>query len=131
MNTSAASNSTEQLKAGHAPATIVGGRRKSQASYIPTLSKEAEAESKSMDARGSDGEEEDGHELIRQAEMDKEFLHEQVQKRQQHEIRNQTRHTNAELNRAPNPVLSNQIRQPSRFPAGLPKETKMAMKSMQ
>ncbi|KAJ2743976.1 hypothetical protein GGI20_003330 [Coemansia sp. BCRC 34301] len=128
MNTNAS-----ELKAGHAPATIVGGRRKSQATFIPTVTSEEEEKQRAMDARGEGGEDEEtARDLIRQAEMDQEFLHEQVQKRQQAEIRNhQSKHTNAELNRAPNPVLSNQIRQPGRFPSGVPKETKMAMKSMQ
>ncbi|KAJ2507653.1 hypothetical protein GGH95_003118 [Coemansia sp. RSA 1836] len=122
-----------ELKAGHAPATKVGGRRKSQASYVPTATEEEEEKQRAMDARSEEGEDEEtARDLIRQAHMDQEFLHEQVQKRQQAEIRNhQSKHTNAELNRAPNPVLSNQIRQPGRFPSGIPKETKMAMKSMQ
>ncbi|KAJ2332815.1 hypothetical protein GGH91_006079, partial [Coemansia sp. RSA 2671] len=91
-----------ELKAGHAPATMVGGRRKSQAVFVPTVTTEEE-EQKAMDARSPEGEDMDSNELIRQAEMDQEFLHEQVQKRQQHELRNQTRHKNSELNRAPNP----------------------------
>ncbi|KAJ2732075.1 hypothetical protein IW152_004055 [Coemansia sp. BCRC 34962] len=123
-------STSAELKAGHAPATMVGGRRKSQAVFVPTAPSEEE-EQKAMDARGPDGEEMDSNALIRQAEMDQQFLHEQIQKRQQHELRNQTRYKNSELNRAPNPVLSNQIRQPGRFPSGVPKETKMAMKTMQ
>ncbi|KAJ2826024.1 hypothetical protein FBU31_003554 [Coemansia sp. 'formosensis'] len=122
------STSTE-LKAGHAPATMVGGRRKSQAMFVPTVT--VDEEEKAMDARGPEGEEIDANALIRQAEMEQDFMHEQTQKRQQQELRNQTRFTNAELNRAPNPVLSNQIRQPGRFPSGVPKETKLAAKSMQ
>ncbi|KAJ2069343.1 hypothetical protein GGI01_001429 [Coemansia sp. RSA 376] len=118
-----------EVKTGRAPATMVGGRRKSQPMFVPTVP--SEEEEKAMDARGPDGEEIDANALIRQAEMDQEFLHEQTQKRQQHELRNQSRYTNAELNHAPNPVLSNQIRQPGRFPKGVPKETKMVMKSMQ
>ncbi|KAJ1836824.1 hypothetical protein LPJ73_007593, partial [Coemansia sp. RSA 2703] len=53
-----------------------------------------------------------------------------AQRQQQHELKNNQKYTNAELNRGPNPVKNNQIRQPSRFPAGLPKETKMIMKEM-
>ncbi|KAJ2883683.1 hypothetical protein IWW38_005519, partial [Coemansia aciculifera] len=91
-----------------------------------------EEEDKQKDKSSEEGEEGSERDLIRQQEMDQEFLHEQVKKRQQAELRHQqNKHTNAELNRAPNPVLSNQIRQPGRFPSGVPKETKMAMKSMQ
>ncbi|KAJ2374180.1 hypothetical protein IW150_003249 [Coemansia sp. RSA 2607] len=112
--------------AGHLPASKVGGRRVSQNSGVPPLSKERDSLNKNKESNSGEGDEED-KQMMRQDEM---LNFEQAQRQQQHELKNNQKYTNAELNRGPNPVKNNQIRQPSRFPAGLPKETKMIMKEM-
>ncbi|KAJ2099464.1 hypothetical protein GGI16_003989, partial [Coemansia sp. S142-1] len=48
-----------EVKTGRAPATMVGGRRKSQPMFVPTVP--SEEEEKAMDARGPDGEEIDAN----------------------------------------------------------------------
>ncbi|KAJ2779767.1 hypothetical protein GGI15_003773 [Coemansia interrupta] len=117
-------NNAEPL-AGHLPASKVGGRRVSQNSGVPPMSKERESLNKNKNSSSEEGDED--HQMIRQEEM---LQFEQAQRQQQHELKNNQKYTNAELNRAPNPVKNNHIRQPGRFPAGLPKETKMVMKEL-
>ncbi|KAJ1666444.1 hypothetical protein IW140_004890 [Coemansia sp. RSA 1813] len=108
------------------PATMVGGRRKSQPSALPHLHQKEETQQEAKDARDEEGESKD---LIRQDELDKEFLHKQTQQQQQREM-NTKKFTNAELNRAPNIVATKNIRQPQRFPSGLPLQSRKIIKEM-
>ncbi|KAJ1901356.1 hypothetical protein LPJ66_000850 [Kickxella alabastrina] len=108
-----------EIAANHPPAEFKAGRRMSQSTGVPVLNKEPVSPNKD--------EEGDSTELIHQSELDKKYLYEQVKKQQEHATRNQ-KYTNAELNRGPDPVRNGRLRQPSQFPSGIPKDTKMAMR---
>ncbi|KAJ1815367.1 hypothetical protein LPJ56_002689 [Coemansia sp. RSA 2599] len=109
--------------AGHLAATKVGGRRMSQNTGVPNLAKERESLSKK-----DKEDEENSEQLVRQD--DNKYMFEQMQRHQQNADKHQFAKMNREIHRAPDPVKNNHIRQPARFPAGLPKETKRIMKEM-
>ncbi|KAJ2656491.1 hypothetical protein IWW48_004997 [Coemansia sp. RSA 1200] len=113
-------------RTNRAPATMVGGRRKSQPSVVPNLHEKENAQHESKDARDEEGESKD---LIRQEELEKEALYKQTQQQQQQAMRTK-KYTNAELNRAPNIFANKNIRQPQRFGAGLPLESRKIIKEM-
>ncbi|KAJ1843235.1 hypothetical protein LPJ57_009804 [Coemansia sp. RSA 486] len=113
-----------EFLAGHAIATKVGGRRMSQNTGVPTMIKERESLSK----KDKQDDEENSEQLLRQD--DNQYMYEQLQRQQQNAFKQNYSKMNREIHRAPDPVKNNHIRQPARFPAGLPKETKMIMKEM-
>ncbi|KAI9506639.1 hypothetical protein GGI25_005206 [Coemansia spiralis] len=115
-------------KTNRAPAMVAGGRRKSKPTNIPHLAKNSEDRAPSgKDARDEEGGDE-SRELLRQEEKDKEFLMEQTKKQQKHDIKFNQKHTNAELNRAPNIIANKNIRQPQRFGSGIPLESRKILK---
>ncbi|KAJ2726776.1 hypothetical protein GGI07_000287 [Coemansia sp. Benny D115] len=118
-------DNTEQLVAGRPPAKIIGGRRLSQnTNPVPDLSKESDHQPKSKEEQ----EQGDSEELIRQEELDKKLLYDALRKKQENAYKNYPKSANFDHNKGLNLTKNNQINQPSRFPAGIPKETKMAMK---
>ncbi|KAJ2541269.1 hypothetical protein EV175_006155 [Coemansia sp. RSA 1933] len=113
-------------RTGREPAAMVGGRRVSQPSVPLHLNQKDAAQKEAKDARDEEGESKD---LIRQEEEARDFLHKQTQREQAQQMNNR-KFTNAELNRAPNIVATKNIRQPQRFPSGLPLESRKMMREM-
>ncbi|KAJ1801192.1 hypothetical protein LPJ59_000491 [Coemansia sp. RSA 2399] len=114
-------------KTGREPAMFVGGRRVSLPSVPPHPSQKEDQNGGGKDARDEEGE--PMMDLIRQDEDYRKALHDQTQKQQQREMKN-NKYTNAELNHGPHVTKMGNIRQPQRFASGLPLESRQILSKM-
>ncbi|KAJ2157433.1 hypothetical protein GGF46_004514 [Coemansia sp. RSA 552] len=113
-----AGSPSDDLLAGHAKATLVGGRRKSRG-VAGTLRKED-----SSSDEGSD-EENDSKDVIHKGEQDNQFFLQQIEEKQKQKHM-QKKFPNDAISRKPAVVKDGMLRQPGAFPKGTPKAFKEA-----